>query len=1030
MKRLATIVLTLMASSPAFAGSGGFTYEPIPCPWSPSEAQCTSPTWANTYCGQFSLSTGLCAPVCDALTVTDAMCSDGDFLASVCGKAELEDWEQAISQKNIGLSDCAAHRVWFDRAGNMQWSTAPAAAPEPVLEPEDVCTGGGCVSQAGNIVTSATKVGAAPSLSYSGGYTSMKGFRRRVKAAKSWAALAYAMMLSQWNENGNYVGSCEEYVYEKYYDYTRFEDQTLGTGSFRKYYDVAYGATPLRGGGVAPTPGAIGTKGVLGQPLASKDGTALVRQPNIAKHRRKNTFYTLPPDDATPGMPRGPEWPEEILPFINEGAIKGCGGSLNRLVVCDPTLSAARYAGRDEKVIESWAFHQNMSATMAANGFIDEELYRADMLKDEFELHLQDRARAVKNVADYVKAHIEDELYPEEIEIPGSPSAPYEYVIDSVLQTSQILMSPYGATTALVPPLTQIHLADIALAAEVTDVSDISAIDSSLMPVIAANDALRSYDASLFGTMTPYSSTPTSSPTPIDPTSIPIFTDILWVPVTEDDLAPQHKFWLLMARVAEADYVLEQDLMKAAALGCLPADPTQPTPCDWSPRDFAQKVTDLYETEREADYARCQDMTASIGFGQINGRRLSLTKEVEGGGGAVEYVYPQISASDPDGFGYTTYTCALDTWGNLYKDAVYGSYDGLPSEPPPPFDPNDPNPPSDPTDCFNCNQWAQSSTHLDTYFVCLQRYKKLVLETLQDLGPLQDENGNLQLASSASEYEQMGSDDWNMYYGYGMGWSLGGFDSWATGGNLSDPCALAPEAYAHFKTGATALGKSVDIVHASAHVNTGTSSSLSLPAGEVEPNAVDIEVLGIEVFHEDVQVGGTFNIVSGQETAFQDFVHVKVPFALGPIPMSLGGGVTGILGIAYDVDGEVSCDKKGVTGTFTPFASINGYATLAIDAVVAEAGVKISITIIGVELPFTVVAALEGTGYNTQFAVSTNLDLVLKTLGGYFAVYLRILWESWEWKLFSWDGLRWAKNLFHHKFTVPVVAIAEAVAGL
>jgi hypothetical protein len=93
-----------------------------------------------------------------------------------------------------------------------------------------------------------------------------------------------------WEADGAAVKTCEEYAYEKYYDWQRFQDGvTLCKGDYICAYEVAYVLN--------------GPPGIAKRTLKRKDGADLAGQVKPAMPTPKNVFFTMGPYVTT--MPTG-----------------------------------------------------------------------------------------------------------------------------------------------------------------------------------------------------------------------------------------------------------------------------------------------------------------------------------------------------------------------------------------------------------------------------------------------------------------------------------------------------------------------------------------------------------------------------------------------------------------------------------------------------------------------------------------------------------------------------------------------------
>ncbi|MFT5433326.1 MAG: hypothetical protein ACI9OJ_004032 [Myxococcota bacterium] len=226
-----------------------------------------------------------------------------------------------------------------------------------------------------------------------GGYPSYEGFWKRARSATTLGKkFGHILKLTGWTQNGTTVSDCVEYVYEKYWDWSLFlKEVETNKADYRGWFNAAY-ATQTQfvqvGTGdpwgtfkkvVSPLPGAVGALAVDGSKLKSKDGNALVRQPTVFPiERAKNLFFTMnaPSVDAqNPAMPLPNDfWTETALANLSSAAETGCGGHPLEFVPCDPVLQAKLFAGQSKTVVETWEWHQNISAALMAAGWTDEHL--------------------------------------------------------------------------------------------------------------------------------------------------------------------------------------------------------------------------------------------------------------------------------------------------------------------------------------------------------------------------------------------------------------------------------------------------------------------------------------------------------------------------------------------------------------------------------------------------------------------------------------------------------------------------------
>ncbi|ATB40507.1 hypothetical protein CYFUS_005956 [Cystobacter fuscus] len=370
-----------------------------------------------------------------------------------------------------------------------------------------------------------------------------------------------------WNANGNVIDSCNEYVYEKYYDYSVFEDAFVKLGNnYRAIFNTAYAPAV---NGVTPA-SAIGTRGIVNPVLRGKDGTPFTPNIPFQAGLPKNQFFTVPlPAGDKVSIATGDKDQVTILPGLVTVTLKNLhrnGLSLTGVVFNDSTLKPTIDQGASY-YNESWSWHKAMSETNA--GLLDEQMYEMDRLQEDFAALLAQRESLAATLA--------AKLQPKPLPVyttggtgPGRFSE--QYWRDPVWNPD---------------PTSVIQAARW----------DLDVLSPMTLPGLAP--------ASLSVASTPSALPPTLPPiTPTIP-NVPIF-DIPVVSLA----CSGNQIICLLYRLEALDDAIEAALLNAKARGCLSFQRGGgAAACDWSPKRFAQRVTSLYQGKREQQHARCMDYT-------------------------------------------------------------------------------------------------------------------------------------------------------------------------------------------------------------------------------------------------------------------------------------------------------------------------------------------------------------------------------------------------------------------------------------
>lgn len=148
----------------------------------------------------------------------------------------------------------------------------------------------------------------------------------------------------------------------------------------------------------------------------------------------------------------------------------------------------------------------------------------------------------------------------------------------------------------------------------------------------------------------------------------------------------------------------------------------------------------------------------------------------------------------------------------------------------------------------------------------------------------------------------------------------------------------------------------------------------------------------------------------------------RMNFWLGPIPMSVGGSVTGRLGTQYSV--QALYGEKLLNGTVRPYLDTYGNVDAAVDAYIASAGVFGSIKFLGLSIPSKAYLKYDLRPEVLQLQANLDVNTNFDALGGRVGLFAEIdYWldsERWEKTLFSWAGFQESATLFTQKETAPL----------
>jgi hypothetical protein len=402
-----------------------------------------------------------------------------------------------------------------------------------------------------------------------------------------------------WEANGNAVGSCDELVYEHFYEYSKFADRAvLLDDNYRAIFDYGY---PMFADGVQSRSRLSTT------PIATPPG----KQP-------KNVYFTYQPT-----------YPAKSDPALHHAwsAAATNLGLPDKLQSPDGT--AAYY--------HSLYWHGRMNQALSSEG--DDPMYAAADLQRAFSKLLALRAATLKRWTDYDEAMRITSNQCERDEVTPAPNYvwPWDKIWDPAdrvlhgldllqyygrdafdplaVQAPTVIASalPYGAgvfTSRLLDYGTQLVATDLALA---QDPNDALALGTRMMLGMTS-------DAQLIAA-TPLE-VPTTTYEAIDCTGYIDADDGLPVPASGGcgaflgmTACVQRARDATAAKLADIDAEIESALLDGAQYGCTALDHVwgsndlAPSYCDWSPEMFAREMAGQFERQREKLYRQCVDTT-------------------------------------------------------------------------------------------------------------------------------------------------------------------------------------------------------------------------------------------------------------------------------------------------------------------------------------------------------------------------------------------------------------------------------------
>jgi len=1012
-----------------------------------TKSQCMSASFAKTTCGVFEASrirngqASSCAQSCPA--PTPSKCQSQTFWTSLCGV--VEEQKSAVPLPAACFDEdpdtvCPSHpsslcvnklRTTLENVGDASGTMIPGAPLVSSVVPSSTPPLGDSPDETTAIVANGF---ANPDVRRTVRHLepSFNAFRSQGTSVHYWGHMLddHSMFLptnapssvlarrstwqgnrAEWNANDsppNYrMDSCAEYVYEKYYDYSRFEDATRAAGAdYRQFVDVAFGNQS--------TPSSIGTRALAGIGLRAKNGDSLpVALQFDPTARPKNPFF-LPSGSFAKGAARQ----EAINTWESQGrTIALSYNGEERVIETSRPLQIIRIGGGgngfissgvalgfvlvDESVLpvgalqlttilsthptksEGFAYHQQKAAAFPASR--DEELSAYDRMGRSFEGLWHERMA----LSQYITAMltITAEVPTLVNEVPFDPSI-FEYEnqftdiwdsqmnpIDDIIRTHREFENDRSLMFGLDTNVSHI-LGGQGVTQKLEGVSIAANLGGGAGKFPGVQGDVAQYSQEFLAGLNLNQGGLDEEEFALDLSR-------------EDTVRFVDELERAILDLVALDDRIQKELARARSIGCLSTSNTNP--CDWAPRHFAEAISGQLMSVREKDYQSC--LAATADDFQEEDIHINVDDRFK--------IDLPGAANDPLACLDTApYPCAGD---------------------------------------FFCDDPAYNTSHtrLENFPKCRDAYHAMYLRLLDNLlngagGIIDPATGEVAPYEGVSDSERLGDDLFAVSYAYGAEWRLGGIPPEGSENDSDRWCGLEPTLSGHFDVEATVLGADFSLVAA--------GFDMGLGAGAVQ--RASLEIVGqslIDVGPTSAPLNpATWNLVFEEgEGRFDEYFSASATFMVGPVPVKIAGGVGGVIAVSAigqagspPGGGGCAAGDLGVEARFVPIYGVSAFASASVDAVVVEVGVKISIDVVTVSFPIQAGVRFEGLPNNdTRINVTNDVDLVFSILGGRVSAFVEvcvIFCEEFDVTLWRWAPTRFSANLFHSAIDFRLGPLVEA----
>lgn len=404
------------------------------------------------------------------------------------------------------------------------------------------------------------------------------------------ARLRLSDEVGQYNSNLDAVASCEEYEFEKFFDAAAWEAQVILSNALdkpRKAFELAYGPAAERT--------SIGTRHLTDPVIRSRSGTPSGATVPFEPQRPKNDYFRVPLPATGAGKIVFRPGAADAVGTDALGRFAVTMKSLTRaqleisgVAFDDPALKQNIKDGQ-ATYLESFGWHLAMSNRNSK--VLDEQLLLEHDRRDAFLDLIADRDDVVRQIAEYATGSSS------EVPVVGSNRFATRWWLDD-------LWNP-NPTEA---------------------VAEINAVTASLATQVP------SFNLGKDQTFVTYSNQVSPSRETLSPTALTSgFKSNVQVPCN----GTGNPFFCLVYRLQAIDQAIEDQLIAARERGCLDLNVPMrdPVPCDWSPRDFTQRLRGFADAKREAAFEKCDESIDSF----IDLKNRALVQDRADGGVGVDF---------------------------------------------------------------------------------------------------------------------------------------------------------------------------------------------------------------------------------------------------------------------------------------------------------------------------------------------------------------------------------------------------------
>jgi len=428
---------------------------------------------------------------------------------------------------------------------------------------------------------------------------------------------------------------------------------------------------------------------------------------------------------------------------------------------------------------------------------------------------------------------------------------------------------------------------------------------------------------------------------------------------------------------------LQEVLATANEAGCI-ADGI--TPCDWSPRQFSERIFHRHGPLKDDLMNKCRGFAGSGTFDHLMNLNIEAVKVSQ---------YWQDHGVNPAEF-----NCTITTGSTLSMSG----FEALQAK------------------NAECKEKLAKFNAKKTAITAKINAEKNV----RNIPDMIDDNGELKAPGKTFHWNE---EKGNKYFGLGLTLDAG-YHAALPASPAQAICKTHLGAHGEIDAYVRAMSKEQSLFNARAELDTAKRVA-----------SFEVMLLG-KSFYAPSKTWEAQDILSFHPTLphpkHSKSVEAGATIVIVVVPVSFKAGIAGEVGLRLNVDASASanmgtdeCPTATLALGVEPYAKVEGFLSVSIDAKILEIGLRGYLTILELSFPLEFSGSLVAPGANpAKLVLETSLKSKMNTLSGRLELYGKVGFCPLCWKgsktLVAWDGLSWNRTLFAHDYQISLPDVALA----